>query len=83
MKYRLYAVQDALSGFMTPVLEQNDAIAVRNFRMACDSSNSSSSLMTWNPVDFSLYHVADYDSDTGIVTPIVPIELICRGEKNA
>lgn len=83
MKLRMYAIQDSLSGFMTPVVEQSDPVAVRNFRMACDSANSSSTLMTWNPTDFSFYHIADYDSDTGIVTPVVPIELICRGEKNA
>lgn len=83
MKLRMYAVQDSLSGFMTPVVEQSDPVAVRNFRMACDSANGSSTLMTWNPTDFSLYHIADYDSDTGIVTSVVPIELICRGEKNA
>lgn len=82
MRLRMYAVHDSLSGFMTPVVEESDPVAVRNFRMACDSVGSSATLMSYNPLDFSLYHIADYDSATGIVTPVVPLELICRGEKN-
>lgn len=77
MIYRMYAIQDSLSGFLTPVLEQNDAVAMRNFRMACESQQSS--LMHFRPSDFSLYHIADFDSSSGVLSPVVPLEIVCNG----
>lgn len=82
MIYGIYSICDALSGFMTPVLEQNDAVAMRNFRMACDSSKSSSSLMGFRPSDFSLYQIGTFDSQTGAISPLTPLKIVCRGESN-
>lgn len=79
MLLHLYCVRDVLSGFMTPVLEQNDAIAMRNFQMACDSARSDQTLMTWRPSDYSLYRVASFDTDTGVISPVSPIEVVCVG----
>lgn len=76
MKYGMYCIRDVLTGFMTPVLEQNAACAMRNFRMACSRPDS---LMNHKASDFSIYHIADFDSDTGILYPISPIELVCNG----
>lgn len=78
MILNVYSIRDALSGFMTPVLEQNDAIAMRNFRMAC-SSRPDPSLMSWRPSDFSLYRIATFDSDKGLFSPVVPPDLVCIG----
>ena len=80
MIFSVYSVRDALSGFMTPVLEQNDAMAMRNFRMACDASFSDPSLMRWKPSDFQLYRVATFDSESGVFRSLDPIELICSGD---
>lgn len=80
MIFHLYSIRDELSGFLTPVIEQNDAIAMRNFRMACSSAGNS--LMSWRPSDFSLYCLATFDSLSGAVVPLNPIEIVCRGEKN-
>lgn len=79
MKYNVYCVRDELVGFMTPTIDQSDAIAVRNFLMACDSVRRDSSLMAWKPSDYSLYRVAVFDSDSGSITPVSPIERVCSG----
>lgn len=76
----MYAIRDVLSGFMTPVLEQSDAVAMRNFRMACDRAAGQETLMRWRPSDYQLYRIAMYNSETGAVTPVCPIELVCSGE---
>ncbi|UPW41959.1 nonstructural protein [Dipodfec virus RodF1_56] len=80
MNLFMYSVRDALTGFMTPVLEQNDAVAMRNFSMSCDVARRDSSLMSWKPSDFSLYCIASFDSDTGILTPVNPVRLVCNGD---
>ncbi|WGL31259.1 nonstructural protein [Dipodfec virus UOA04_Rod_845] len=79
----MYCIRDSLVGFMTPVLEQNDAVAMRSFAMACDSFRSDKSLMSWKPSDYSLYHIADFDSETGLVSPITPPLLVCNGDSVA
>lgn len=79
MKFNVYCVRDELSGFMTPTLDQSDAIAVRNFSMACDSARRDSSLMAWKPSDYSLYRIAVFDSDSGAIIPVSPIERVCSG----
>ena len=64
MKLGLYCIKDAKTGFMTPVVEQNDASALRNFSFAV---NQSDSLMHDCPNDFSLFKVADFDTEVGIL----------------
>ncbi len=80
MIFSVYSIRDELTGFLSPVVEQNDAIAMRNFRHACDS-NPDTSLMSWEPTSYCLYRIATFDTDSGVVAPITPIELICRGER--
>ena len=64
MRFGLYCIKDAKTGFMTPVVEQNDAAALRNFSHAV---NQSESIMNDSPNDFSLFKVADFDTDAGIL----------------
>ena len=63
MRLGLYSIKDAKTGFMTPVLEQNDAAALRNFSHAV---NQPDSLMHDCPNDFTLFKVADFDTVDGI-----------------
>ena len=64
MRLGLYSIKDAKTGFMTPVLEQNDAAALRNFSHAV---NQPDSLMHDCPNDFTLFKVSDFDTDVGIL----------------
>lgn len=79
MKFRMYSIRDRLTGFMTPVLEQSDPVAMRNFRMACDAQKRDSSVIAFSPADFELCYIADFDSISGILDCVSPIEIICRG----
>lgn len=65
MKFGLYCIKDAKTGFMTPVVEQNDAAALRNFSHAV---NQLDSIMHDCPNDFTLFKVADFDTDVGIIS---------------
>lgn len=69
MKFGMYAIKDAKTGFMTPTVDQNDASALRNFEHAV---NQPDSLMHSHPNDFTLCRLASYDTDTGIcdVAPV-------------
>lgn len=81
MIFGIYSVRDSLSGFMTPVIEQNDAIALRNFSMACQlyPDASGHSLMKWKPDDFSFFKLGEFDSDSGVITPYSVPEFVASG----
>ena len=70
MKFGMYCIKDAKTGFMTPVVEQNDAAALRNFSHAV---NQPDSLMHDCPNDFSFFKVSDFDTDAGIIAIPNPI----------
>ena len=70
MKFGMYSIKDAKTGFMTPVVEQNDAAALRNFSHAV---NQPDSLMHDCPNDFSFFKVADFDTDAGIFAIPCPV----------
>lgn len=80
MIYRVYSIRDRLTGFMSPVLEQSDMVAIRNFRMACDSQKRDMSIIAFNPSDFSLYHIADFDTESGSMIRCDPLDFICHGD---
>lgn len=77
MKLGLYSIKDAKTGFMSPVLEQNDASALRNFS---HSVNESVSLMNYCPNDFSLFKVADFDTDKGVEPLDMPVLIVDASE---
>ena len=70
MRFGLYSIKDAKTGFMSPVVEQNDAAALRNFSHAV---NQLDSLMHDCPNDFTLFKVSDFDTDVGILSIPSPI----------
>lgn len=81
MIFGVYCIRDHLSGFQTPVLEQNDAVALRNFAQAVAdfSRNPGRSVMQFRPADFDFFKLAEFDSETGkFILPDVPV-LIASG----
>ena len=64
MIFNMYSIKDAKTGFMTPVLEQNDAAALRNFSHAV---NQPDSIMHDCPNDFALFLVAKFDTDRAVI----------------
>lgn len=77
MKFGLYSIKDAKTGFMTPVLEQGDSAALRNFAHAV---NQPDSIMHDCPNDFSLFKVANFDTDKGIDPVSSPILIVDASE---
>lgn len=74
MNFGVYAVRDVKSGFQTPTCQVNDAVAIRGFASAVMQSDS---VLFTHASDFSLYKIADFDSDSGKLVPLaLPVELI-------
>lgn len=76
MIYGLYSIRDVKTGFMTPVMEANDQSAQRNFYHSI--WNSDGILFSFGQ-DFSLYRLADFNSETGQIVPLVPIVQVADG----
>lgn len=76
MIYGVYSIRDVKTGFMSPTIDQNDDSASRNFYHAV--VNSDGILYTFAS-DFSLYHIANFDTDTGIMDPCIPCVLVAEG----
>lgn len=75
MKFGVYAIRDSLAGFLTPVPEQSDAVALRNFSHAFASRDS---VMHFRPEDFDLYKIGFYDTESGLLSSCPPT-MICAG----
>lgn len=73
----MYAIQDLKSGFLTPTIETNDAVAKRNFEHAIQNTNT---IMFSHQEDFRLMRLATYDTETGRIIPLDLIELVCDGK---
>ncbi len=74
MVFGIYCVRDVKSGFQTPTAQVNDAVAIRGFSSAVINSDS---VLFTHASDFALYKVAEFDADTGRITPLdLPVELI-------
>lgn len=73
MIYGIYAIRDAKTSFMPCNVDYNDASAVRNFEHACKAPDS---LMASHPADYSLWRLATYDTDSGVISPeSAPVQL--------
>lgn len=71
MILQMYNVKDKISEeFAPPFVAKNDAVALRQFNHLINNLN---------PQDYSLYHIGQYDSDTGLITVTLP-EKICVEE---
>lgn len=69
MKFGMYSIKDAKTGFMTPTVDANDASALRNFEHAV---NQPDSLLNSHPNDFTLCKLASFDTDAG-VCEVLPV----------
>ena len=67
MIYHVYAMRDIKVGFTPPTLDISDDAAIRGFAYSMTRSNP---MFAFAPQDFQLFHVADFDVDNGIVTPV-------------
>lgn len=74
MKQFLYAVRDsAADSFANPFTFATNALAIRAFSTEV---NNAQSMMNQHRNDYELWVIGEFESDTGIVQPIVPRSLI-------
>ncbi|UPW41132.1 nonstructural protein [Sigmofec virus UA08Rod_5433] len=69
-------MRDVKTGFMSPTMDLSDDSAIRNF--AHSVGNSEGILFSFVQ-DFSLYRIADFDTDTGVLSPISPVIQLIDG----
>jgi hypothetical protein len=77
MIVNVYAMRDLKSNFMSPTVSVNDAVAMRSFESAIESSNNE--LFTHRN-DFQLYRIGTYDMDKGQLIPEDLPVLVCEGK---
>lgn len=65
MIYGIYAIKDAKTAFMPCTVDYNNDSAIRNFEHAVRTPDS---LMASHPVDYALYRLGTYDTETGMIT---------------
>ena len=69
MKNHYYAIKDNMAGiFLTPVLFQNENVALRWFTGVVNSKEQNEVIYN-NPQDFELWKLAEYDNTTGAIIP--------------
>lgn len=78
MTYSVYSIRDKYTGFMSPGVDMNDDSAKRNFAYAI---NNNPGVMNFAPSDYDFYRIATFDSKTGDIHPVQPIEFICNGNE--
>lgn len=85
MIYQVVSVRDAVhQEYQGLNLEMSEASAVRNFSSSVMSSNAKQEgLLYSHAKDFSLWKLAEFDSESGEIIMVQPVRLIEGGEIHA
>lgn len=75
MIFGLYVIRDEKTEFMQPMVDSNTATAIRNFSVAMRKHD----VMNSFPVEFSLYRIGEYNSETGTIKALEQPEFIIQG----
>jgi hypothetical protein len=76
MKLKMYAVRDHKTAqFANPMFVVTDGHAIRSFADAVNQDDKEN-LLHRHPADFALFTLGDYDTETGIITPTQPTQLV-------
>lgn len=77
MKINLYSVRDnKLGSFFPPIAAESDLQATR--RLIIMRKDEQSQIHHF-PGDYDMYRIAEMDTDTGVITPTSPVEMIASG----
>lgn len=78
MTYGVFAIRDKVAEeFRSITCDVNESTAKRNFAYAVNNSPE----LQFAAKDYELYCIGDFQSDKGLVTPMVPAVLIARGDE--
>lgn len=76
-KYNIYSIKDVKMGFMTPIYQKNDAVAIRDLsNVVNDKTNKS--FISENYEDVELYKLGEFDEETGEIIPEVKFIIAAR-----
>lgn len=76
--FGVFALRDRVAdSFRSLMLDSNDATAKRNFAYAVSNSPE----LQFQSKDLELCRVGNFDSHSGVITAIVPIQVLCRGDE--
>lgn len=76
MRLKLYAYRDSkIETFTDPFLQHTPGEAERTFR---DTVANPKSKLNQHPEDFSLYYLGEYETNTGIISPLKAPEHIMQ-----
>lgn len=76
----IISVHDALIGYKNIVIEHNTATAVRGFSNSIRRQLDEQDGIALDVRDLSLYHVGDFNIETGEITPFEPKLLVTGTE---
>lgn len=80
MKLPLYSIRDTKAGsFQSPTVSSNDVTIARAF--AETVMNKRDPIIAFSPSDFDLYCVGEFDLETGLISPVSPVRLICNAQE--
>lgn len=72
---KVFSIQDTKAeGFNTPFFQATFGLAERAFK---EAANDPQSQIHKHKEDFRLYHVGEWNHQTGEIIPVVPPVLIC------
>ena len=66
MKYGVYCIRDIKSGWLSPTVDINDQVAIRNFAYAVQHNDMFSDFAN----DYSLFQIGVFDTETGDITSV-------------
>lgn len=76
MLRNIYCIKDNKTGFLTPVPDENDASAMRNFEHALMQKNT---IYGTHGADFDLYKLGVFNSESGRIESLDQPEFIMGG----
>lgn len=77
MMLSIFAVFDSKAAvFGTPFFDQQEASAIRNFSDAVNDSSNPNNMWHKHPEDFSLFHLGEFDNNSGELVPNIPKSLV-------
>lgn len=67
---KIYSVRDQFTGYGQPFTAASDAVAIRDFRIAC---NKRDGLLYACPKDFDLMCLGTFDPELGVICSEAPV----------
>lgn len=74
MLYDIYSVRDSKTDFFPPQMHASEGDAKRSLAMTV---NTPGNMVSFAPKDFDLFRVGSFDSSSGQISPVFPVEFVC------